>query len=153
MWRWIVSVGAEPQWWEWSRSDGSPYPATYHLVPSHPPPSIWFLSGPTWFHHPSLACPQVSVTFDPFCYLSLPLPMKKERQIDVFFIAANPEARIVQYKLTVPKLGLVDDLCQVRGVPAYAMEARLSRHAQLPSSFAHVLVRLCRDSTGFPTIT
>ena len=55
----------------------------------------------------------MSVTFDPFCYLSLPLPMKKERQIDVFFISANPASRIVQYKLTVPKLGYVDDLCQV----------------------------------------
>jgi len=63
----------------------------------------------------TLVCPdcfKVSVTFDPFCYLSLPLPMKKERQIDVFFISAIPAKRIVQYKLTVPKLGIVDDLCQ-----------------------------------------
>lgn len=28
-------------------------------------------------------CPKVSVTFDPFCYLSLPLPVKKERKIEV----------------------------------------------------------------------
>lgn len=28
-------------------------------------------------------CPKISVTFDPFCYLSLPLPVKKERQIEV----------------------------------------------------------------------
>ena len=28
-------------------------------------------------------CPKVSVTFDPFCHLSLPLPVKKERKIEV----------------------------------------------------------------------
>ena len=28
-------------------------------------------------------CPKVSVVFDPFCYLSLPLPVRKERQIEV----------------------------------------------------------------------
>lgn len=56
-------------------------------------------------------CSKVSVTFDPFCYLSLPLPMKKERQIDVFFIAMDPLKKIVQYKLTVPKMGKVEDLC------------------------------------------
>ena len=30
-------------------------------------------------------CPKISVTFDPFCHLSLPLPVKKERQIEVLF--------------------------------------------------------------------
>ena len=28
-------------------------------------------------------CSKISVTFDPFCYLSLPLPVRKERQIEV----------------------------------------------------------------------
>ena len=38
---------------------------------------------------------QVSVTFDPMCYLSLPLPVKKERQLEVG----------AQYKyVTVPNL-------------------------------------------------
>lgn len=35
----------------------------------------------------TLVCPEcskVSVTFDPTCYLSLPLPVKKERNIDVY---------------------------------------------------------------------
>ena len=31
-------------------------------------------------------CAKVSVTFDPFCYLSLPLPVKKERHIQVFLV-------------------------------------------------------------------
>ncbi|XP_014770306.1 ubiquitin carboxyl-terminal hydrolase 15 isoform X1 [Octopus bimaculoides] len=62
----------------------------------------------------TLVCPQcskVSVTFDPFCYLSLPLPIKKERQMEVFWVPLDPAKHPVQYKLTVPKLGTVSDLC------------------------------------------
>lgn len=33
-------------------------------------------------------CQLVSVTFDPFCYLSLPLPVKREQQINLKFIPA-----------------------------------------------------------------
>ncbi|GAB6033494.1 Ubiquitin carboxyl-terminal hydrolase 15 [Chamberlinius hualienensis] len=63
----------------------------------------------------TLVCPdchKVSVTFDPFGYLSLPLPVKKERQIDVFFVSADCNAATMQYKLTVPKIGSVADLCE-----------------------------------------
>ena len=35
-------------------------------------------------------CPKISVTFDPFCYLSLPLPVKKERQIEVTMLTFFP---------------------------------------------------------------
>lgn len=47
----------------------------------------------------TLVCPEcskISVTFDPFCYLSLPLPIKKERQIEVFFVALDPMSTTVQ---------------------------------------------------------
>ncbi|XP_074646893.1 ubiquitin carboxyl-terminal hydrolase 15-like isoform X2 [Tubulanus polymorphus] len=63
----------------------------------------------------TLVCPEctkISVTFDPFCYLSLPLPIKKERQIEVFFMPLDPVKKPVQYKLTVPKMGTVRDLCK-----------------------------------------
>ena len=35
-------------------------------------------------------CPKVSVTFDPTCYLSLPLPVKKERQVELFLVHLDP---------------------------------------------------------------
>lgn len=42
----------------------------------------------------TLVCPEcskISVTFDPFCYLSLPLlPVKKERLIEVFLMPNDP---------------------------------------------------------------
>ncbi|XP_013412555.1 ubiquitin carboxyl-terminal hydrolase 15 isoform X3 [Lingula anatina] len=72
-----------------------------------------------------LICPECdkhSVTFDPFCYLSLPLPYKKERQIEVFLVAQDPAKKLVQYKLTVPKQGSVADLCNA-----------LSKHTNIPS--------------------
>ncbi|KAK7896153.1 hypothetical protein WMY93_021478 [Mugilogobius chulae] len=70
-------------------------------------------------------CSKVSVTFDPFCYLTLPLPMKKERTIEVYLVKLDPLAKPTQYKLTVPKVGYISDLCTslstLSGVPAEKM--------------------------------
>ena len=47
----------------------------------------------------TLVCPQcnkISVKFDPFCYLSVPLPVKKERQIEVFFVPLDPAMKLKQ---------------------------------------------------------
>ncbi|XP_054720476.1 ubiquitin carboxyl-terminal hydrolase 4-like [Uloborus diversus] len=63
----------------------------------------------------TLVCPEcskVSVTFDPFCYLSLPLPIKKERHIEILLVTDNPEKRPMKMKVTVPKMGNVKDLCE-----------------------------------------
>ncbi|XP_061778663.1 ubiquitin carboxyl-terminal hydrolase 4 isoform X2 [Nerophis ophidion] len=56
-------------------------------------------------------CSKVSVTFDPFCYLTLPLPMKKDRTMEVFLVRSDPQSRPTQYRVIVPKLGTVMDLC------------------------------------------
>ncbi|XP_036374081.1 ubiquitin carboxyl-terminal hydrolase 15-like isoform X2 [Megalops cyprinoides] len=70
-------------------------------------------------------CSKVSVTFDPFCYLTLPLPMKKERTLEVYLVRLDPLAKPTQYKLTVPKVGYISDLCAalstLSGVPADKM--------------------------------
>jgi len=47
----------------------------------------------------TLVCPEcrkVSVKFDPFCYLSLPLPVKKERQIEVILVPWDPMRKLRQ---------------------------------------------------------
>lgn len=41
-------------------------------------------------------CAKVSVTFDPFCYLTLPLPMKKERTVEVYLVRLDPLAKPTQ---------------------------------------------------------
>lgn len=43
-------------------------------------------------------CSKVSVTFDPFCYLTLPLPMKKERTLEVYLVRLDPLAKPTQVK-------------------------------------------------------
>lgn len=76
----------------------------------------------------TLVCPEcskVSVKFDPFCYLSLPLPVKKERQMTVFFVPLNPKLNIRQCKLTLPKMGVIGDLCHAVAVLTGAPQDKL----------------------------
>ena len=50
----------------------------------------------------TLICPQcnkVSITFDPFCYLSLPLPIKKERHIEIVFMPLDPSKKPMQVSI------------------------------------------------------
>ncbi|XP_058499655.1 ubiquitin carboxyl-terminal hydrolase 11 [Solea solea] len=76
----------------------------------------------------TLVCPEcrkVSVTFDPFCYLSVPLPVSKERVMEIFFVSLDPHAKPVQHRVVVPKAGKVSDLCSalshMTNVPASQM--------------------------------
>ncbi|XP_051873896.1 ubiquitin carboxyl-terminal hydrolase 4 isoform X2 [Pristis pectinata] len=76
----------------------------------------------------TLVCPhclKVSVTFDPFCYLTLPLPMKKDRTMEIFLVRADPESKPTQYRVIVPKMGSISDICtalsQISGVAAEKM--------------------------------
>lgn len=53
----------------------------------------------------TLVCPEcakVSVTFDPFCYLTLPLPLKKDRIMEVFLVPADPQCRPIQVTESLP---------------------------------------------------
>uniref|UniRef100_H3BXI0 Ubiquitin carboxyl-terminal hydrolase n=1 Tax=Tetraodon nigroviridis TaxID=99883 RepID=H3BXI0_TETNG len=76
----------------------------------------------------TLICPEcrkISVTFDPFCYLSIPLPVSKERVMEVFFVSLDPYAKPAQHRVVVPKAGRVSDLCaalsETTGVPPSQM--------------------------------
>ncbi|XP_042307624.1 ubiquitin carboxyl-terminal hydrolase 11 [Sceloporus undulatus] len=73
----------------------------------------------------TLVCPEcgkVSVTFDPFCYLSAPLPVSKDRVMEVFFVSMDPSKKPEQHRLIVPKAGKVLDLC-----------CALSKHTEVPA--------------------
>ncbi|XP_066212303.1 ubiquitin carboxyl-terminal hydrolase 11 isoform X1 [Saccopteryx leptura] len=62
----------------------------------------------------TLVCPDcgnVSVTFDPFCYLSVPLPVNHKRVMEVFFVSMDPRRKPEQHRLVVPKKGKISDLC------------------------------------------
>uniref|UniRef100_A0A8C6X9P5 Ubiquitin carboxyl-terminal hydrolase n=1 Tax=Naja naja TaxID=35670 RepID=A0A8C6X9P5_NAJNA len=73
----------------------------------------------------TLVCPEckkISVTFDPFCYLSVPLPISKDRAMEVFFVSMDPCKKPEQHRLIVPKAGKVLDLCHA-----------LSEHTDVPA--------------------
>ncbi|XP_065542960.1 ubiquitin carboxyl-terminal hydrolase 4 isoform X2 [Lathamus discolor] len=57
-------------------------------------------------------CSKVSVTFDPFCYLTLPLPLRRDRLMEVTLVYADPQRRPVQYRVVVPMMGAISDLCE-----------------------------------------
>jgi len=71
----------------------------------------------------TLVCPEcskVSITFDPFMYLSLPLPIPQHRVIDIHFMKYNrtgapDEPYVTRYSLKVKKKGSVEDLKQILG--------------------------------------
>ena len=63
----------------------------------------------------TLVCPEcqkVSITFDPFMYLSLPLPIKKTRNIKLTLVRLNPAIKPIIYKVKIPKNSRIGELCE-----------------------------------------
>uniref|UniRef100_A0A8C0XEX8 Ubiquitin carboxyl-terminal hydrolase n=1 Tax=Castor canadensis TaxID=51338 RepID=A0A8C0XEX8_CASCN len=102
----------------------------------------------------TLVCPEcakVSVTFDPFCYLTLPLPLKKDRVMEVFLVPADPRCRPSQYRVTVPLMGSVSDLCEalsrLAGIAAENMVVtdvynhRFHKIFQMDEGLSHIMPR------------
>jgi len=70
----------------------------------------WGLQG---LYKSCLVCPNCShssVKFDPFMYLSLPLPSAGQRSVTVTLVSTDGGSLPVQYCLQVPKAGTVADL-------------------------------------------
>ncbi|XP_039249934.2 ubiquitin carboxyl-terminal hydrolase 15-like isoform X1 [Styela clava] len=57
-------------------------------------------------------CDRVSVTFDPFGYLPLPLPKAKDRMIPCTFFPRDAKKPVTKYNVTVSKDGCIRDLCK-----------------------------------------
>ncbi|XP_027186037.2 putative ubiquitin carboxyl-terminal hydrolase 11 [Cicer arietinum] len=66
----------------------------------------------------TLVCPEcgkISITFDPFMYLSLPLPSTVTRTMTVTVFYCDGSGLPMPYTVTVLKNGCCRDLCQVLG--------------------------------------
>ncbi|PIA43886.1 hypothetical protein AQUCO_01800136v1 [Aquilegia coerulea] len=61
-------------------------------------------------------CSRVSVTFDPFMYLSLPLPSKETRSMTITVFYGDGSALPMPYTVTVLKHGLYKDLFHAIGI-------------------------------------
>ncbi|XP_062520293.1 ubiquitin carboxyl-terminal hydrolase 15-like [Corticium candelabrum] len=57
-------------------------------------------------------CQRMSVTFDPFMYLTLPLPVKRTRLMRVVLVKLDPMDLPTNYCVTVPKHGTVASLAK-----------------------------------------
>ncbi|KAG8325935.1 ubiquitin carboxyl-terminal hydrolase [Homalodisca vitripennis] len=55
-------------------------------------------------------CEKVSIKFDTFSTLSLPLPMECERTMKVCYVPYDQSAKVVDLKVDVPKNGVINDL-------------------------------------------
>ncbi|WMV35692.1 hypothetical protein MTR67_029077 [Solanum verrucosum] len=55
-------------------------------------------------------CKKVSITFDPFMYLSLPLPSTSMRSMTLTVIKSGRDLQISTFTITVPKDGKLEDL-------------------------------------------
>jgi len=73
------------------------------------------------------------------------MPVKKERQIEVYLVPLDPDRKTVRYRLTVPKMGNVGDLCEalskLSGVPAdrlVAADVHQNRFHQVFTAESHL---------------
>ncbi len=55
-------------------------------------------------------CTRVSTTFDPFMYLSVPIPGEDERVIEVTFVPIDPDMQLQKLSLTVSKMATIEDM-------------------------------------------
>ncbi|KAL8147498.1 ubiquitin carboxyl-terminal hydrolase 8-like [Apium graveolens] len=57
-------------------------------------------------------CKKVSITYDPFLYLSLPLPITSVRTMTLTFLSSDGSSMPIPVTVTVPKFGRCEDLLQ-----------------------------------------
>ncbi|XP_065865564.1 ubiquitin carboxyl-terminal hydrolase 8 isoform X2 [Euphorbia lathyris] len=61
-------------------------------------------------------CKKVSVTFDPFMYLSLPLPSTNTRTMTLSVVSSDGSSQPSPYTIAVPKYGKCEDLTQALSI-------------------------------------
>jgi ubiquitin carboxyl-terminal hydrolase 15 len=61
-------------------------------------------------------CSKTSVTFDPFMYLSLPVPSTAQRTMTVTVFSTDGSRGRCSYDVSVPKFGTLSDLVQALSI-------------------------------------
>lgn len=61
-------------------------------------------------------CKKISVTFDPFMYLSLPLPSTIMRTMTLTVLNTNGDSKPSPCTIAVPKYGKCEDLIKALGI-------------------------------------
>ncbi|XP_074564910.1 ubiquitin carboxyl-terminal hydrolase 8-like isoform X2 [Curcuma longa] len=93
----------------------------------------------------TLACPvcnKLSVTFDPFIYLSLPLPSTKMRTMTVTVFSTDGHSRPAPYTVNVPKSGNCSDLIQSLSI---ACSLKQDESLLVAEVFCNKIIRFLED--------
>jgi ubiquitin C-terminal hydrolase len=76
---------------------------------------------------PEASCGKISITFDPYMFLSVPLPVMDQTKIPVHFVFADRKKPITLYGVVVSKVARIPELKQalsaLTGIPANRMIA------------------------------
>ncbi|GLJ47751.1 hypothetical protein SUGI_1008530 [Cryptomeria japonica] len=94
----------------------------------------------------TLVCPvcnKISVTFDPFMYLSLPLPSATSRTMTITVFSSDGSALPTPYTVTVPKQGKCKDLVHALNT---ACSLRNGERLLLAEIYNHRIFRYLEDS-------
>eukprot|EP01018_Ginkgo_biloba_P010742 Gb_11501 [translate_table: standard] len=89
------------------------------------------------------ACNKISVTFDPFMYLSLPLPSTTTRAMTVTVFSSYGSAPPASYTVIVPKQGRLKDLVQAVST---ACSLRNEEKLLLTEIYNHRIIRNLEES-------
>ncbi|KAL9230889.1 hypothetical protein vseg_006182 [Gypsophila vaccaria] len=87
-------------------------------------------------------CKGVSVTFDPFMYLSLPLPSTTMRTMTVTIMSTNGSSSLSSVTVSVPKCGRCEDLVQALGMACSLGDDETLLVAEV---YNHLILRFLED--------
>ncbi|KAK9699246.1 hypothetical protein RND81_08G162500 [Saponaria officinalis] len=87
-------------------------------------------------------CKGVSVTFDPFMYLSLPLPSTTMRTMTVTIISTDGSSSLSSVTVSVPKCGRCEDLVQALGMACFVRDDETLLVAEV---YNHLILRFLED--------
>lgn len=89
-------------------------------------------------------CKKVSVTFDPFMYLSLPLPSTTVRMMTLTVVNTDGTAKPSPFTITVPKYGKFEDLIRALSSACALGVNETLLVAEVYFSYFNILV--CREA-------
>ncbi|KAL9274710.1 Ubiquitin carboxyl-terminal hydrolase 8-like protein [Drosera capensis] len=94
-------------------------------------------------------CKKVSITFDPFMYLSLPLPSTRTRTMNVTVMNSDGSSKSSSLSITVPQSGKLEDLTRVL---SDGCSLAVDETVLVAEIFAHRIIRFLEDPTDSLTL-
>ncbi|KAJ4835929.1 Ubiquitin carboxyl-terminal hydrolase 8 [Turnera subulata] len=94
-------------------------------------------------------CKKVSVTFDPFMYLSLPLPSTNMRTMTLTVVSTSGSSQLSTYTISVPKFGKCKDLIEAL---ANACSLAVDETLLVAEVYSNMIIRYLEEPTDSLTL-